>query len=87
MVDVNRPILFSFALLVLVVGWLVMIRMPGKSFHGTTAPLSAEEITLRGELIGHVQKLGGEIGKRNLARYPQLLAARQYIESQLSDAG
>ncbi len=64
-----------------------MIRMPGKSFGGTAAPLSAEEKALREELVAHVQKLGGEIGERNLARYPQLLAASQYIESQLGAAG
>ena len=31
-----------------------------------------------------MQKLGGEIGERNLSRYPQLRAAAQYIESELS---
>ncbi len=70
-----------------VLGWLVMIRMPGKSFRGTAAPLSAEEKALRAELVDHVQKLGGEIGERNLARYPQLLAAAQYIEGQLTETG
>ena len=70
-----------------VIGWLVMIRMPGKSFRGTPAPLSAEESTLRQELMTHVQKLGGEIGERNMARYPRLLEAAEYIESQLSAAG
>ncbi len=64
-----------------------MIRMPGKSFRGSPAPLSAEEKILRAELVAHVQKLGGEIGERNLARYPQLLAASQYIEGELSEAG
>ncbi len=70
-----------------VVGWLMMIRMPGKSSRGTAAPLSAEELTLRQELMTHVQKLGGEIGERNMARYPRLLEAAEYIESQLSTAG
>ncbi len=64
-----------------------MIRMPGKSFRGTAAPLSAEEGALREELISHVQKLGGEIGERNMARYPRLLEAAEYIESELSAAG
>ena len=61
-----------------------MIRMPGESFRGNAPPLSADEKTLRDELIAHVQKLGGEIGERNLSRYPQLQAAAQYIESELS---
>jgi hypothetical protein len=64
--------------------WLIMIRMPGNSFHKTGPPLSADEVTLRDELIRHVQKLGGEIGERNLAHYPQLQATAAYIESQLS---
>jgi Peptidase family M28 len=61
-----------------------MIRMPGESFRGKAPPLSADEKKLRDELIAHVQKLGGEIGERNLAYYPQLQAAAQYIESELS---
>lgn len=76
----------GFALLG-VIGWLTMIRMPGKSFRGTAAPLSDEETALRAELVAHVQKLGGEIGERNLARYPRLVEASEYIESQLSAAG
>ena len=31
--------------------------------------------------------LGGEIGERNQARYPQLLGTAQSIESQLSESG
>ncbi|MEO7725162.1 MAG: M28 family peptidase [Chthoniobacterales bacterium] len=90
---IRSRIILGFAFLVLafaiagVVGWLLMIRMPGKSFRGSAASLSTEEIALRDELKVHVQKLGGEIGERNLARYPQLLAASEYIESQLSEAG
>lgn len=64
-----------------------MIRMPGKSFHGTARPLSRDETALREELKTDVRKLGGEIGERNLARYPQLQAAALYIENQLTIAG
>jgi Zn-dependent M28 family amino/carboxypeptidase len=64
-----------------------MIRMPGTSFPGTAAPFTTEEKTLRAELVAHVQKLGGEIGERNLARYPELVEAARYIEDTLSDAG
>lgn len=71
----------------LVLGWLLMIRMPGKSFHGMAPTLSADEKRLRGELIADVQALGGEIGERNLVRYPQLQAAANYIENELSKAG
>jgi hypothetical protein len=64
-----------------------MIRMPGKSFHGTAAPLDSDEEALRDELIAHVRKLGDEIGERNLSRYAQLQAAAQYIESSFSESG
>ena len=70
-------------LLLLVVSWWFMIRMPGKSFRGSAPPLTPDELKLRAELMAHVQMLAGTIGERNLSRYPQLLAAAQYIESQL----
>ena len=34
-----------------------------------------------------MQQLGGAIGERNLSRYPQLLAAADYIESELAKSG
>jgi hypothetical protein len=64
--------------------WLIMIRMPGKSFQKSPPPLSADELKLRDELIRHTHILGSEIGERNLAHYPQLQAAAAYIESQLT---
>lgn len=64
-----------------------MIRMPGKSFSGTPPPLSAEEQTLRAELIAHVQKLGADIGERNVETYDKLAAAADYIEQTFAAAG
>jgi Zn-dependent M28 family amino/carboxypeptidase len=64
-----------------------MIRMPGRNFNGIAAPLSADEQKLRAELVAHVQKLGGEIGERNLVRYPQLEEAARYIETEFTAAG
>ena len=81
---VFRLLFWLTLLLLLGVGWWFMIRMPGKSFRGSVPPLTREELKLRSELMAHVQMLGGTIGERNLSRYPQLLAAAQYIESQLS---
>jgi Zn-dependent M28 family amino/carboxypeptidase len=62
------------------------MRMPGKNVS-TAAPLSPDEIALREELRADVQTLGGEIGERNMAHYPQLLAAADFIESSFSRAG
>lgn len=67
--------------------WSAMIRMPGKSFAGTPPPLSGEEQTLRAELMAHVQKLGGEIGERNVNFYDELVAAADYITQTFADAG
>ncbi len=69
------------------VGWSTMIRMPGKSFSGTPPPLSPEEQALRAELMAHVQKLGGEIGERNVNYYAELVAAADYIERTFADTG
>ena len=80
-----------FILLLAVVGvlvaWSGMIRMPGKSFAGTPPPLSTDEQALRAELMAHVQKLGGEIGERNVNYYAKLVAAADYIERTFSEAG
>ena len=73
--------------MLLVVGWLLMIRMPGKSFRGNAPALTEKERELRTELVAHVRKLGGEIGERNLSRYPQLQRAAKYIEEELGNSG
>ena len=70
--------------LMAVITWTMMIRMRGQSFKGIAPPFSAEEESLRKELKGHVAKLAGEIGERNLSRYPELMAAADYIESQFA---
>lgn len=80
-------LLFWSTLVLFVLGWLLMIRMPGKNFRGTAPPFTAEEKELRAELIAHVQKLGGAIGERNLTHYPQLEMAAHYIESELTKSG
>jgi hypothetical protein len=66
--------------------WWFGMRMPGKNVS-SAAPLSAAEITLRAELVADVQTLAGEIGERNMLRYPQLNAAADFIEGSFSRAG
>jgi Zn-dependent M28 family amino/carboxypeptidase len=60
--------------------------MPSKN-PSKTASLSASEILLRDELKVDVQHLAGEIGERNLSRYPQLKAAADFIEKSFVQAG
>jgi Peptidase family M28 len=61
------------------------MRMPGRNVSSATS-LSADEIVLRAELSADVQKLAGEIGERNMQRYPQLNAAADFIEDSFSSA-
>jgi hypothetical protein len=60
--------------------------MPHKNPRQAAA-LSAAELALRDELRADVQHLSGQIGERNLARYPQLNAAADFIESSFRQAG
>src|SRR5204862_659837 len=66
--------------------WFFGIRMPGRNISNAAA-LSATELPLRDELKADVEKLAGEIGERNMNRYPRLLAAVEFIESSLTIAG
>ena len=66
--------------------WWFTFRMPGKKIS-TAASLSEAEVALRTELAADVQTLAGEIGERNLLRYPQLNAAAEFIEGSFSRAG
>src|SRR5438046_5231815 len=66
-------------------GWWFLLKMPGKNISSMAA-LSSAEIKLRDELIADVRILGGEIGERNMARYPQLNAAADFIENSFSRA-
>jgi hypothetical protein len=87
-----RRFLGSFARIALavfvIVGlvWFFGIRMPARNIS-TAAALDQSEVALRQELVADVQALAGDIGERNLNRYPQLLAAADFIEGSLARAG
>jgi hypothetical protein len=66
--------------------WLFLLKMPGKNIF-KAAELAPAELTLRDELRSDVQILAGQIGERNMHRYPQLLAAANFIEQSFSAAG
>jgi hypothetical protein len=66
--------------------WFFGIRMPGRNISSAAA-LNESEVALRAELAADVQKLAGEIGERNMSRYPQLLAASDFIETSFAAAG
>jgi Zn-dependent M28 family amino/carboxypeptidase len=60
--------------------------MPGRNIS-SAATLSGTELSLRAELKADVEKLAGEIGERNMSRYPQLLRAADLIETSLAGGG
>jgi hypothetical protein len=64
-----------------------MIRMPGESYHGELPPLTQKEITLQNALQQDVEKLAGEIGRRNYLYYDGLIAATDFLERKLSQVG
>jgi hypothetical protein len=66
--------------------WWIGVRMPGKNI-AIRATLTAAEQELRGELMADVQKLAGDIGERNLARWPQLNAAAEFIAASFAECG
>lgn len=75
----------ALALITLFV-WLFMIRMPGMN-SPSAAALSPGEAVLRAELVADAQKLAGDIGERNLARYFALHEAAAFIEKSFAEAG
>jgi hypothetical protein len=70
-----------------VVVWTLMIRMPGRSFSGPLAPLSADEEASRARLEAHVTRLAGTIGERNYRRPAAHDAAATYVATTLEELG
>lgn len=73
--------LLGLLLLGWLLAWMIMIRMPGKSFVGPLPPLTGDEEESRAHLQRHLTALAGEIGERNYLHPARLEAAASYIES------
>jgi hypothetical protein len=85
---VKRLVVLFLVLFVLVAWcWWSMMRMPLTSFRGPLPPLSLQQTTLRDELRRHIEKLGGEIGERNVYQQRRLQAAAEYVEGRFTNAG
>ena len=62
--------------------------MPGKSFHGVPSSLDESEAQVRESLQQDLMVLAKDIGERNVSqRYTQLIAAAEFIERSLREAG
>ncbi len=71
----------------LAVCYIVMIRMPGKSFTGPLPPATEAQRTLADQLRRDLDILAGDIGERNAFNAKKLDAARAFIEMSLAEAG
>lgn len=83
-----RRVLLDAVLLAVagIASWLFFLKMPGKNIS-KAARLTPADVTLREELRTNVQMLAGQIGERNMDRYPQLLTAADFIDKAFSNAG
>ena len=77
------PALASF----LILTSLFLIKMRGESSSEALPPPSQGETRLLERLKGHVSKLAGEIGERNVWHPEALDAAARYLDARFRDAG
>lgn len=81
-------LLFGIVIALLAAGcYVMMIRMPGKSFSGELLPITGEQEMLAGRLFEWVDALAGRIGPRNVMHSENLELARAYLESELAGMG
>ena len=71
------------SILVLLLGVMSVIHLPGHSHTGPLPPLTTQEEAIRQRLAKHVWTLAGDIGERNLWRYQALESAARYVEATL----
>lgn len=80
-------ILLSFLVVLGLIGWWMMFRMPGHSYSGAFPSLTATEITIQNELKRDVEMLAGEIGERNFIFYDNLLKSQDFLTDSLQNMG
>jgi Peptidase family M28 len=72
---------------ILIFGWSLMVWMPGVSYRRGLPPLTATEIQLKDRLTSYVQTLAVKIGRRNADNYQNLVAAKDFLNTELGQAG
>mgnify|MGYP005840252739 CR=1 FL=1 len=80
-------VLLSFLVVLGLIGWWMMFRMPGHSYSGAFPSLTATEITIQNELKRDVEMLAGEIGERNFIFYDNLLKSQDFLTDSLQNMG
>lgn len=71
----------------LIFGWSLMIWMPGVSYAETLPPLTSIETRLQTSLKHDIETLSHKIGRRNFQSYANLILARDFLTTELTDAG
>jgi hypothetical protein len=81
-------VIFTLIVLLAVIVWWTMIRMPGESYRGELPTADDELNALAEELRGDVAHLAVEIGERNVLNRPNELAqTADWIETQFTGMG
>ena len=90
-IDRNSKIRLSILAVILtmamVIGYFLMIWMPGTSYQGELLSLGSKEVEFRDALRSDVQMLAGTIGRRNSENYSGLQKAAKFLETELKNAG
>ena len=71
----------------LIFGWSLMIWMPGVSYQETSPQLTSTEAKLQTSLKHDLDTLSNQIGRRNFQSYENLLLAKDFLTTELTDAG
>jgi Peptidase family M28 len=86
--SLKRLAIFAVIIIsVLIFGWSLMVWMPGESYTQALPPLSAKEIELQIQLKRDVNMLASTIGRRNRDNYQHLVAAQEFLDRELTQAG
>jgi Peptidase family M28 len=72
---------------ILIFGWSLMIWMPGESYRQALPPLNAIDLELQDHLKQDVETLAVKIGRRNFDSYQNLVAAKDFLSTELTQAG
>jgi Zn-dependent M28 family amino/carboxypeptidase len=71
----------------LIFAWSLMIWMPGENYHQSLPPLNNTQIQLKDRLKRDIEMLSDEIGRRNEQSYENLIAAKDFLTEELTQAG
>lgn len=84
---VRLTLLAIFLAVLGLIGWYVMIRMPGKSFQGELPVPNDEEAGFLAELQRDVRFLAEDIGERNTVEYENLRRTEEFLTRSLQKVG